>query len=497
VSLTAMPPVVPGDEPGTLADPRSALRTGAQFKRALQDDRTVYIGGRRVEDVTVDPTLGPGIDLMASMFDAQFDPATAEITTFRDEESGLIVNRAWQAPKTHAEMVARRRLTEYTSFLTVGTFGRPPDLGPTIAMGLLEARIGWTNARPEFDENIANYIRYAREHSLVAAEVLADPQVDRSMGSAKVPSLLRVVETTSDGVYVSGTKSVGSLAAQADEIIFTNVRRPDYPPEALIQAAIPVGTEGLTLVCREGVANPGADPFDHPIGVLGEEADQLLMFDRVFIPNHRIFNLGDPGQENRYLKVIWAHWQILTRLWVKSQIFLGVGKLVTEALGTSGIPAVRAMVSELIQYEQTLRAFLFAAEAAAVPAASGTMLPDVNLTTSGRLHAIQAYPHIIHTLQELCGQGLVMRFPKSAFDDPEIGPRLAELLPGYGISAADKNRLMNFVWDLTSSALAGRTELFENVNATPVPLLQQRLYDDVDTAHVESMARQLAGLGRS
>jgi 4-hydroxyphenylacetate 3-monooxygenase len=483
---------VAAEVPGKLSP--SSLRTGEEFKQALRDDRTVYVGGRLVEDVTTEPTLGPGIDLMASMFDAQFESETADITTFFDEETGLVVNRAWQAPKTREEMVARRKLTEYTSFRTVGTFGRPPDLGPTIAMGLLEARVGWTNDRPEFDENIANYIRFAREHSLVAAEVLADPQTDRSMGSAKHPGLLRVVKTTSDGVYVTGSKSVGSLAAQADEIIFTNVRRPDYPPEALIQAAIPVGSDGLTLICREGVATPGADPFDHPIGVLGEEADQLLVFERVFIPNHRIFNLGDPGQENRFLKVIWAHWQILTRLWVKSQIFLGAGRLVVDALGTSQIPAVRAKIAELIQYEQTLRAFLFAAEDAAVPAASGTMLPDVNLTTSGRLHAIQNYPQVIHTLQELCGQGLVMRFPKAAFDHPDIGPKLDELLPGYGISAADKNRLMNFVWDLTSSAQAGRTELFENVNATPVPLLQQRLYEEYNTSRAERMAGELAGL---
>ncbi len=44
---------------------------------------------------------------------------------------------------------------------------------------------------------------------------------------------------------------------------------------------------------------------------------------------------------------------------------------------------------------------------------------------------------------------------------------------------------MNFVWDLTSSAQAGRTELFENVNATPVPLMQQRLYEEYDTGRAE------------
>jgi 4-hydroxyphenylacetate 3-monooxygenase len=473
---------------------RTALRTGDEFKESLRDGRTVYVGDQLVPDVTLEPSLGPGIDLMASMFDAQFDPATEDITTFFDEELGLRVNRAWQVPKNRQEMLERRRMMEYTSFRTVGTFGRPPDLGPTIALGLLEARVGWETTRPDFNDNIVNYIKFARERSIVAAEVLADPQTDRRMGSANHPGVLRVVETTPDGVYLTGSKSVGSLAAQADEIIFTNIRRPDYPPEALIQAAIPVATEGLILVCREGVATPGADPYDHPIGVLGEEADQLLIFDRVFVPNHRIFNLGDTGQENRYLKVIWAHWQILTRLWVKAQIFLGAGKLIVDALGTGSIPAVRAMVAELIQYEQTIRAFLFAAEGAAELTRSGTILPDVNLTTSGRLYAVEQYPRIIHTLQELCGQGLVMRFPKAAFDNPEIGPRLAELLPGHNISAQDKNRLMNFVWDLTSSNQAGRTELFENVNATPVPLLKQRLYEDYDAAVPERMARELSGL---
>lgn len=480
-----------------ISEPATALRTGEQFKRSLRDGRRVYVGNRLVEDVTAEASLGAGIELIASMFDAQFEPATAEITTFFDDELGMRVNRAWQRPRNREEMVARRRLTEYTSIRTVGTFGRPPDLGPTIALGLLEARLGWKNDRPEFENNVANYIRWARQHSIVAAEVLSDPQTDRSMGSANHPGLLRVVDLSADGVFVTGSKSVGSLTAQADEIIFTNIRRPDYPPEALIQAAIPVASEGLTLICREGVATPGADPYDHPIGVLGEEADQLLIFDRVFIPNERIFNLGESGQRQsrRYLHVIWAHWQILTRLWVKSQIFVGAASLVVEALGTSGVPAVRAMVAELIQYEQTLRAFLFAAEDAAEITASGTILPDVNLTTSGRLHAISQYPHVIHTLQELCGQGLVMRFPKVAFDDAELGPRLAELLPGYGgISASDKNRLMNFVWDLTSSSQAGRTELFENVNATPAPLLQQRLYDDYDTSPLAELAGRLAGL---
>ena len=110
------------------------------------------------------------------------------------------------------------------------------------------------------------------------------------------------------------------------------------------------------------------------------------------------------------------------------------------------------------------------------------------------LSPIRNYPHIIHVLQEMCGQGLVMRFGKASFENPEIGHHLAELLPGKGVTGMQKEHLMNFIWDLTSSSQAGRTELFENVNAQPVPLMAQRLYEDYDMVNVTTMASQLAGL---
>ena len=53
-----------------------------------------------------------------------------------------------------------------------------------------------------------------------------------------------------------------------------------------------------------------------------------------------------------------------------------------------------------------------AAEQLAVMAEGGVLAPDVNMLTAGRLYAIEHYPRIIHLLQEVCGQGLVMRFSR-------------------------------------------------------------------------------------
>jgi 4-hydroxyphenylacetate 3-monooxygenase len=247
------------------------------------------------------------------------------------------------------------------------------------------------------------------------------------------------------------------------------------------------------MISREILSSPGAHPFDHPLNHRGEEADQLVVFDNVFLPNDRVFSLGDVSTLKYYGRVcIWAHWHILTRLAVKAEIFAGAAQLAVDMLGTGHIPPVRGLVADIMEYALALKAFVVAAEQMAKLTEGEVMAPDVNMLTAGRKYSIEHYPRIIHTLQELCGQGLVMRFGKASFDNPDIGHYLAEMLPGHGVSARIKNQLMNFIWDLTTSSVAGRVELFENVNATPAPFLRERLYVEFDRREAVRMARKLA-----
>jgi 4-hydroxyphenylacetate 3-monooxygenase len=485
------------------ARPRAhSLRTGAEFKASLDDGREVWVNGRKLRRVADDPGLAAGIDLLAEMFDDQFDPAHAGDLTVIDPKSGLTTSRAWQVPRTHEDLAQRRRMIEYTSRKTAGTFGRPPDLAPTFAVGLLAylpvfktRRSAFDGCQPDFAENIERYIEMGRMGNLTGAESLTGPQNDRSAGYAAAASLLKVVGVERTGVRISGAKSVGSIAAQSNEIFFTNLGYPGTPAEACIWGSVPIATDGIRLISRETLSTPGADRFDHPITSRGEESDQLIIFDNVFVPAERIFNLGDPALLAYYGPVCsWAHWHVLTRLTVKAEIFVGCGHLLLDILGIGKIPAVQAMLAELIEYAQTLRAFVYAAEGQAKLTEGGVMAPDVPLITTGRLYSIKNYPHVIHVLQELCGQGLVMRFGKAAFENPEIGPRLAQLLPGHGVSGPVKEQLMNFIWDLTSSSLAGRVALFENVNSSPAPRLRERLFNEYRRGHLADMVRGMAGM---
>ncbi|WP_172293279.1 4-hydroxyphenylacetate 3-hydroxylase N-terminal domain-containing protein [Pseudoruegeria sp. HB172150] len=487
-------PVTPGTD--------SVLKTGEEYKESLKDGRQLWVNGKKLDTVFDEPALAGGIDIMASMFDDQFTEQYGEATTTFDEKLGKWVGRSWQEPKTPEELVARRKMIEYTSEKTAGVFGRPPDLAPTIAIGIASlldrfkgAKSAFDECQPDFAENVARYIEYGRENTITAAESLTGPQNDRTHGHAQAASLLQVKKISKDGVWISGAKSVGSVAAQSNEIIFTNLGYPDTPPEAKIWGASPINAEGIKLVSREMLSNPGADPFDHPINHKGEEADQLVVFDNVFVPKERIFNLGDASLWGLAGEAtLWAHWHVLTRLMVKSEIYVGCAQLVTEVLGTGHFPGVQGVLGEIIEFNRAIRAFILAAEANADQAPNGTMRPDVTMITAGRLYTIRQYPYIVHQLQEICGQGLVMRFGKNAFENPEIGHHLAELLPGRDVTGMQKEALMNFIWDLTGSSLAGRVALFENVNAAPAPRLRERLFREFDRTEMVNRVKRMANL---
>ncbi|ASV87883.1 4-hydroxyphenylacetate 3-hydroxylase N terminal family protein (plasmid) [Ochrobactrum quorumnocens] len=479
------------------------LKTGEEYKESLKDNRQIWVGGQKLNSVYDEPALAKGIDLLASMFDDQFTEEHADATTYYDEKAGAVLSRSWQIPRTKEDLAARRRMIEYTSLKTAGTFGRPPDLAPSIVVGLYAYLPTFKKKKslidgidPDFAENIERYMEYGQNNNLTASESLAGPQADRSSPKASEASLLKARKVTKDGVYIYGAKTVGSIAAQANDIFFTNLGGiQETPADACIWGSVPIDTPGIKMISREMVSQPLSSKFDHPVASLGEEADQFIVFDNVFVPKDRLFNLGDPTAMSYYGPVcVFAHWHVLTRLAVKAELFVGAGQMVLDYLGTGKIPAVQMMLGQLVEYAQTLRAFVTAAEALAVPTEGDVMRPDVGMLTAGRLYSIENYPKIIHILQELCGQGLVMRFGKKAFDNPEVGHFLHELLPGHGVSAMVKEQLMNFIWDMTSGSLAGRVALFENVNATPAPALRARLYNEVKRDGYVAQVKKIAGI---
>jgi aromatic ring hydroxylase len=470
------------------------LLNGDEYRESLRDGRRVIdANGKEIEDVTQHPALKRGIDTLASTFDDQFDPAKQDILTYVDEETGERYGRGWKVPRTIEDLQMRRELIRYTTYETLGVFGRPPDYCPQNHLGLLTIIDKLEAQNPVWAENVHDFVKWGRENNVLSADVVADVQSDRNIPVAQKPGRLRCVEERDGGLVLYGAKPCASLAAQAHIGTIRTVLTPGADPDATLFCAVPVNAPGLTLVLREPVAEL-ANHEDHPLSARGEEADGMLIFDHVYIPPERVFSFRRTEMQGLYHQLgALALSHVLTRLSYRAEIFAGTAQLVAEVLGTTAIPQVRDAISEITAYAATLRAFTIASEQEATMR-NGVMIPADKFVTPGRLYSVEHYPRIMQLLRDMSGQGLISRFTSAQFEHEEIGAKLEEFLPGTGVSARAKNRLFNFVWDLTSSSHAMRVALFENVNSTPPAAMRHHVYQAFDRSEWTHAVREFAGM---
>ncbi len=472
------------------------LRNGEQYKQGLRDGRHVILGARDVADVTAEPSLRTGIDTLASYFDAQIDPVTQELMTTVDLSAGKRYSTAWLVPKSIDDLKRYDAMIRHSTTLTFGVFGRPPDYGPVKAVSFVAWNHLIRKQDPEALGKIENFLRAGRENNLVSADVIIDVQANRKLVMPDRAARLRVVEERRDGVILSGAKAGNSVLAQGN---FGTVSMPPpdptMPEECNIWTAIPANAPGLKLILREPNVTGHENREESPLNAGGEEADGILIFDRVFVPWEYVFSYKNQTLGQIYTTLgQFAFWKIANRLAYRAEIFAGAAQLIVDALGTDHIPAVRAMVAEVISYAALLRGMMTAAVETAQLTESGVMLPNHSFVTAGRLHGIEHYPRIMQILRDLSGQGLIGRVPKAAWERADLGALLDEYLPGHKLAAREKNTLFNFIWDMTCSASAMRVALFENINATPAPALREELYRSHDRSNGIGLIRQRLGI---
>ena len=90
------------------SSPAASLRTGAEYLKSLRDGRRVYLDGVLVKDVTEHPALREAARSIARLYDIAAAPENRELMTYPSPATGAPVHRAWQIPRTHADLRARR-----------------------------------------------------------------------------------------------------------------------------------------------------------------------------------------------------------------------------------------------------------------------------------------------------------------------------------------------------------------------------------------------------
>ena len=471
------------------------LMTGEQYKESLRDGRRIIdSNGKVIEDVTAHPHLRRAVDTISETFDAQFDPETRDVTTYVDPDDGRRYSTGWQVPTKKEHLERRRETLRLSTRKTLGVFGRPPDYGSTWAMGYLSIIDKIAEDRPEYAQNVRNFVDMSRRHNLISADVGIDVQSDRRIPRSERTSRLHVVEERPEGVVLCGAKACASIGAIAHFSTVATVFTPDLEDADAIYAAVPMNAKGLTLLLREPLVDPDASIEDHPLNSRGEEMDNLLIFDHVLMPWDHLFGYNNKvllGLYNEFS--VLAFWHILSRLAYRAEIFAGVAQTTVDILGTAHVQSVRHAVAEIVRYAAMLKAAVIASEVEAV-LRNGVLIPNNKYLIPGRLFSTDEYPRMLHLMRDLAGQGIISRWPAAVWDDPELGKTLEEWMPGIDVTAREKNRFFNFVWDLVCSDHAARVAMFEHNNATPPAVIAEQVYLKWDKDEVCRFVRNYVGI---
>ena len=103
-------------------------RSGQDYVDSLKKNAPcVYLGGRRVADVTAEPIFQEPIRAIAEQYDMQLDPAYRDVMTYPSPSTGEPVSTSFLVPYTREELVKKRQHFKLRADHNFGFMGRAPD----------------------------------------------------------------------------------------------------------------------------------------------------------------------------------------------------------------------------------------------------------------------------------------------------------------------------------------------------------------------------------
>ena len=444
------------------------MKTGAQHIAGLKDGRAVFIGGRRVDDVTRHPAFSRVVASIGGLFDFAQAPENRDLMTFAAPHGGR-ANRIWQLPSNFADLIQRREALEAWSGLHAGFLGRAPDHVASCISGMFMGLNVFEAHAPARARALADYYAYARDSDLYLTYVIINPQADRSKSAHQQEDeflTTGVVDRDGEGITVRGAKMLATGGIMADEVFVTCIQ-PLQPGDEkyALSFAIPMHAKGLRILSRKSYEEASPSVFDNPLSSRFDENDAVLYFDDVKVPWDRVFVFQDVEMCQKQFHATPAHvyqnYQAMIRLSVKARFLVGLGRRIAEINGVLGFPQVREMLGQLAAEAGMIDALVAAMEAKGQQHGS-YFVPDRHTLYAAQTLTQQLYPKILNTLRELAGGGFIM-LPSSVadFDNPELSALIDKTQQSPAARARDKVKFYKLAWDAVGSEFASRHQQYE------------------------------------
>ncbi len=447
----------------------TAIKTGSHHLASLRDGRAVWLRGALVADVTMHPAYRGAVHSAAALYDFQSAPENVELMTFAPERAAHRVSRAWQLPKSYAELVERRRALEAWAATHYGFMGRSPDHVASCLGGMVMGIDVFEGHDPKRAAALRDYFRYARDSDLFLTYVIINPQADRSKPAheqADQELTLGVVDEDAAGITVRGAKMLATSGIMANEV-FVSCIQPLQPGDEryAMSLAVPMNAPGLKILSRKSYEDEALSEFDNPLSSRFDENDAILYFADVKVPWERVFVDRDIGQSAKQWHATPAHvfqnYQCQIRLGMKLRFLIGIARKIAEANGILAFPGVRETLGQLAAEAGLVDGLVHGMEAKGAMT-RGYYVPDRHLLYAAQVLTQQLYGKVVTAVRELAGGGLIM-LPSSIedFAHPMLRDLVNKTQKSPALAPEERVKLFKLAWDAVGSEFASRHLQYE------------------------------------
>jgi 4-hydroxyphenylacetate 3-monooxygenase len=473
-----------------------ALRTGADYLRSLRDGRQVFVDGERVKDVTTHPAFARAAASLANLYDIAAAPDVRERMTFTSPKTGSPVLRAYQIPRTHADLKARRLAAETWAEATFGLMGRTPDHVASFFCGYAAAPSVFAAGGQKFADNVVAFYEHLRDNHLYASYAIVPPQIDRSKPAHQQsdPSLYAgVVAERDDGIVLKGAQQLATAGLYSDYIYLSCIHPLQPGDENYANGvAFPANALGVKPYPRRPFAKPASNSFDYPLSGRFDEADCFVVLDNVFVPWEQVFiyrNLAVCRDQWRKTPAhLYGNHQAQARYAVKLRFMIGLAKRMNELTGNDANPAVQVQMGELASLVTIIETMLLAQESVATIDDNGVLWPSATSLYSVMALQSELNARMIEIIRELTGAAMVT-LPSSLADfaNPDMRTDIDRYMRSGSSDAKSRVAVMRMAWDFIGSEFGSRHQQYEKFYGGASFLVKQNVYRNFDFSRTTSL----------
>lgn len=480
----------------------SGLRTGDEYLRSLRDGRRVYVEGELVKDVTTHPAFAGAARSIAKLYDIAADPVNQDIMTYVTPEGDRAL-RAYQIPRTHADLKAKRLAAEMWAESTFGLMGRSPDHVAGFFAGYAAVPEVFAKGGQQFADNVVAFYKKLRAGSSYVSYAIVPPQIDRSKPAHAQddPTLYAgVVREADGGIIIKGAQQLATGGLYSDYIYISSIH-PLQPGDEnyAIGVAISANSEGLKLYPRRPFGLQATNSFDYPLSGRFDETDCFVVLDDVFVPWEHVFIYRNlEVARDQWWKTpahLYGNLQAQARYTTKLRFMVGLAKRMNELTGNDGNPAVQVQMGELTSLVSIIEHALLSQEVASTVDVNDVLWPSRTGLYSIMALQSELNARMIEIIRELSGAGMIT-LPSSIadFDSHETKGDITRYFRSASSEAKERIAVMRMAWDFIGSEFGNRHQQYEKFYGGASFLVKQNVHRNFDYARSLKMVEDALNL---